>query len=196
VRDHAFRGRRTHGGNTPGASEAADVTQVRLQDVHRVHADHASPLGQVVVLLAAGDVHRKGRRDFGRPLQFPIRTRLFEPEVTVVFHAATDLDRFGRRVTTVAVGQQFDVVPDGLADRRDQRLGPPGRSVPIVPRGDAEPHLEGPEAAFIPQASQPRSFVGGRDVAFHAGPVHRERDRLAADQLANRFALELAIRPW
>ena len=98
-----------------------------------------------------------------------------------------------RRVATVAVGQQLDVVAHGLAHGGNQLLGAPGRGVAVVARGHAQAHLEGLEAARVAQLDQPRGLVFGRDVAPHAGAVDRERIGLAAEQLADRLALDLAV---
>ena len=89
--------------------------------------------------------------------------------------------------------QQLDVVAHRLADGGDQLLRAPGRGIAVVAGGHAQAHLEGFEPARVPQLDQSRGFVFGRDVAPHAGAIDREGIGLAAEQLANRLAFDLAV---
>jgi REP element-mobilizing transposase RayT len=193
VRHDQFTGLFGHFRDAPGTREAAEVTDVRLHDVHGIHADHPPPLRHVVVLLAAGHFHLQCGSDFGRPLQFPVRARLFKKVIAVVLHPPADFDRLGRRVAAVGICQQFDLVTHRLADRRDQFLGPAGRGVPVMPGRDPHPHLERSESVLVAQSDDPRGLVFRRDVAPHARPVDGERIRAAPDQLADRLVPDLAV---
>jgi hypothetical protein len=132
VRHDQLAGLLSHFGDAQGAGEPADVAHVGLDDIDSVHADHPPPLRQVVVLLAAGDKHVQRRGDFGRPFQFPIRARFLEEVIPVVLHAPADLDRLGRRVATVAVRQQADLVSHGSTDGGNQPLRPARRRIAVV----------------------------------------------------------------
>jgi hypothetical protein len=95
--------------------QAAEVADVRLDDVDRAHVDDPSPLGEQAVLLPAGDVELERIRHLARPVELPVRARLLEVADAVVLEHPADLDRLRRRVAAVRVDEQGDVVAERTA---------------------------------------------------------------------------------
>ena len=58
----------------------------------------------------------------------------------------------------------------------------------------ADADLEGSEPMGIPQPHQSFSFIFGRDVATHAGPVSGNGGLLASQEFVNRFLFDLAVK--
>jgi hypothetical protein len=60
------------------AGEAAQITDVGLNDVDRLHLDHPAPVLQLAILFAAGDIDRQSIGDLFGLLVFPVGARLLD----------------------------------------------------------------------------------------------------------------------
>ena len=126
VRTQAGRGR--HPGDLERAREAAHVADVRLHDVDRRQVDDPLPLPQEAVLLAARHVEVERGAHLRGLLDLPVRAGFLEVPVAVLLEQAADLDRPGRRVAAVAVGEQIHLVAKRAADLGISASVRPGHS--------------------------------------------------------------------
>ena len=76
VRDTHQPGLCCHRRHAQGPGQPANVADIGLDDIYRVHADDTAPLVEIVILLAARHGHAQRRGDFGSPFQLPIRAGL------------------------------------------------------------------------------------------------------------------------
>jgi hypothetical protein len=97
-----------------------------------------------------------------------------------------------RRIAGIGVDQQRDAVIHGLAHGGDDLLGAAWPFILAATAFGADAELEGVEAELVTQAAQPRSLVLRGDVAFHGGAIGADGAGCAADQLADRLALDPA----
>ena len=131
------------------AADAAEIEDVRLDDVDGAHLDHPAPGRDLAVLFAAGHRNVEGVGHFPGLLQLPIKARLLEMLDAVVLQQAADFDRAFGRKAAIGIDQQRNIVAQRLADDRHDFFGAarPLVNVVAVFGGDAE--LEGVEARGV-----------------------------------------------
>ena len=104
--------------------QAADASEVRLQDRRSAGGEDAQELVLRRQALAGSDRDRRRARDLRHLLRAVGRNRLLEPERVVALEPTREPDRTGRRELAVRADEQVAPVPDGLADTGDVRLRP------------------------------------------------------------------------
>ena len=150
-------------------------------------------VGQLAVLLAAGHGNIERVRHLPGLLQFPVGARLLVVLDPLGLEQPPDLDRACRREAAVGVDQKMRLGPEGLADRRHDRLGPARPFVDVVAALRPDPELEGIEAVPVAQAEEALGLGLGRDVPLHGRGIGAQPPGLAAEQLDHRLAVELAV---
>ena len=176
-------------GDAQCARQAADITDVRLRDIYRMHFQHSPPGRQLAVLLAAGHIYVQRVGHLLGLLQFPIRARLFKMRDAVVFQELSECNRFCRRIAGIGVHQQraFISAKFGMHARHDV-FAAPRPFVGVVPafRGDAK--FKRVKTELAAEFRKPRDFGFAVNVAFHGGRVGAHFSRRAAEQCAYRLA--------
>src|ERR1700694_5930095 len=168
--------------------QAADITDIGLDHVDCVDVDHALPLAQHAVLLAACDADVKRLADLASPVELPVGTGLLEMTDAVALQHAAHLDRLLRRVTAVGIDHENGAISKRLTHGRDDRLRAARPLVLIMPALLADPKLEGGEAEIVPKARQPVRFLAWADVAPHARCIGGIWAWGAAKQLTDTLA--------
>src|SRR5215472_3746894 len=151
-----------------------------------------TPDREVAVLLTAGHVEIERVGHLLRPLGMPVGAGFFEMADAVFLEEAADLDRLPRRVAAVAIHQESRVWPHRLAHRGHDCLGAAGPFVLVVPAFPPDAELECRVTVGVALAQEALRLRFRRDVALHTGGVDRKEARLAAQELADALALELA----
>jgi len=139
-----------HRGDTEGAGESSDIKDVGLDDVDGGHFYHPAPLGEVVVLLSAGDGDIQCGGHPCSPFQFPVWAWFLEVGDVVSFEDTADFDGFGWCVATVTIDEECDVVSEGLSYCWDELFCSAGPLVLVVAVDLSDADFERAVAVGVP----------------------------------------------
>src|SRR4030088_522417 len=183
-----------HPCHSHAAAYAADITDIRLNDVGRLHTDHAAELRKVDLLLSLRHGDRKRVGDLRRPFEFGIRTRFLEMPYGIILEHPANLDGPRWRKSAVGVAKNLYVVAQRLADGGNNGLCAAWPAIHVVAEIVADTDLEGAEALLVAQARQAGRLIIGCDGAPHSGAVDRLLRFGAAKQCRHALALTLAFK--
>ena len=106
------------------AHNTAEIQDIRLDDIHSIHANHASPLGQVIVLFAAGHIHIQSLCHLRSPFQFPVGAGFLKPVVIVVLEYTSYFNGLIRGIAAIAIHQQSNIITQAFTNHGDESLSP------------------------------------------------------------------------
>ena len=119
-------------GNPQGATDATQIANVRLQNIHHPHSHDPPPGCQVTILLTACDINLQAVRDLLDPIYITIGARFLKMAKPVIFEQVVNGDHLCRHVTAIGVGKQINLVPKQLTDVRHNGFGSTSGFVLIV----------------------------------------------------------------
>jgi hypothetical protein len=184
--------RRSHARNLERAPQAAHVHDIRLHDIDRARLDHARPGCKVPVLFAAGDVDVERVGDLAGFLELPVRAGFLVVPDALRLEQAPDFDRAPGRVAAVRVDELRDAVAQSARDGGHDLLRAARPLIDVAPAFRGHAPFEGIESLLVAQPQETCRFSLGRDVALHRRGVGAQRAGLAAQQLDDGAAFELA----
>jgi hypothetical protein len=179
------------GGDAQPFGDPRAARDVRLEAVHRTGLEHAPEVGQVVAVLAGGDVGGALVADLAQARQVIGGDRLLEPGDAHARELPSEPDRLLAAVGAVGVDVQLDLVAQRPAHARDPLQVAPGEGAPgaadleLHPR---DPVASGPAAELLDQL-----VVGerGEPAAAVDRDLVAEHPEQAGERLVEQARLEV-----